>query len=63
MDRFQLSREFAYTKAKDEIQRETDPDRLKQMAIAMLMLNHGLKECIHKMAAAEIPEIDLPHKL
>lgn len=62
MDRFSLAREFAYTRAKDEIQSETDPDRLRAIALAMLTLSHGLKECFHKMAKEEIPEIHLPFK-
>ena len=60
MDRYELAREFAYIKAKDEINSLTDPDELKAVALSMLKLNRGLREWIHKLAKQEIPELTLP---
>ena len=54
MDRFQLARHFAFIKAKDEINKLTDPDQLKEVAIGMLKMNVGLREYIHRMAKEEI---------
>ena len=62
MDRYELSREFAYIRARDEINNLTDPAQLKEVAIGMLKINAGLREYIHKLAA-EIPVTEkLPSK-
>jgi len=54
MDRFSLAREFAYIRARDEINNLEDPAQLKEVAIGMLKINIGLREYIHKLAA-DIP--------
>ena len=54
MDRYELSREFAFVRARDEINKLEDPAQLKEVAIGMLKINRGLREYIHKLAA-DIP--------
>ena len=62
MDRYELAREFAFIRARDEINNLTDPAQLKEVAIGMLKINVGLREYIHKLAA-EIPVTEkLPPK-
>lgn len=62
MDRYELARHFAFIKAKDEINRLTDPDQLKEVAIGMLKMNVGLRDYIHRMAKMEIEQTHLPPK-
>ena len=62
MDRYELAREFAFIKAREEINKLEDPAQLKEVAIGMLKINVGLREYIHKLAA-ELPVTEhLPPK-
>jgi len=54
LNRYELSREFAFIRARDEINKLEDPAQLKEVAIGMLKINVGLREYIHKLAA-DIP--------
>lgn len=60
MDRFQLSREFEFVKACDEITRIRDVEEAKSIAIDLLRLNRSYRESIAAMVKAEIPERLLP---
>lgn len=62
MDRYQLAREFEYTKHKDNINRITQPDELKQVALGLLKLNYGLREYINNLLHEEVPAAYLPKR-
>ena len=62
MDRYQLAREFEYTKHKDNIYRMTRPDELKEVALGLLKLNYGLREYINSILKEEVPIAHLPSK-
>ena len=60
MDRYALSREFAFIRDCDAIQRIRDVEEAKSVAIDLLRLNRGYRESIAAMVKDEIPEKQLP---
>ena len=55
MDRYALAREFEFTRDKDEIQRMTDIDELKSVAVGLLKLNYGLRAFIASEVRRRVP--------
>tara|TARA_R100001443_G_scaffold70437_1_gene78724 strand:+ start:1153 stop:1344 length:192 start_codon:yes stop_codon:yes gene_type:complete len=62
MDRYQLAREFEFTKLKDNINRISDADELKVVALELLQLNFGFREYINTLLKEEVPIAHLPER-
>ena len=62
MDRYQLAREFEYTRLKDNITRMSDAADLKIVALDLLKLNYGLREYVNSLLKEEVPAAYLPER-
>ena len=54
MDRYQLAREFEFTKERDHIRRIDDVDMLRKCALDMHDLNYRLRSYVVEMTKREL---------